>query len=141
MVFTIRNIKNFKSRNLKLVAHACNPSYSGGRDQEDHGMKSDGANSLGDPILKITNTKKGLVEKGKRREGWGRERKGGEDWGRKGRAIYSTDLTKTQIKIQCIYYRCNFNPCEKAVFSIKVYVTILITCIVCSSGFFFWNLC
>jgi hypothetical protein len=23
-----------------LVAHACNPSYSGGRDQEDHSLKS-----------------------------------------------------------------------------------------------------
>jgi hypothetical protein len=22
-----------------MVAHACNPSYSGGRDQEDHGSK------------------------------------------------------------------------------------------------------
>jgi hypothetical protein len=25
-----------------LVAHACNPSYSGGRDQEDHGSASQG---------------------------------------------------------------------------------------------------
>jgi hypothetical protein len=23
-----------------MVAHACNPSYQGGRDQEDHGSKS-----------------------------------------------------------------------------------------------------
>jgi hypothetical protein len=30
-----------------LAAHACNPSYSGGRNQEDHGL---GANR--DPILK-----------------------------------------------------------------------------------------
>jgi hypothetical protein len=30
--------------------------------------------------------------------------------------------------------------CEKAVFSIKVCVTILITCIICSSRFFFWIL-
>jgi hypothetical protein len=30
-----------------LVAHACNPSYSGGSDQEDHG-----SNSSQDPILK-----------------------------------------------------------------------------------------
>jgi hypothetical protein len=28
------------------VAHACNPSYSGGRDQEAHGSKSAQANSL-----------------------------------------------------------------------------------------------
>jgi hypothetical protein len=39
------------------VAHACNSSYSWGRDQEDHGSKPDWANSLGDPILKIPNTK------------------------------------------------------------------------------------
>jgi hypothetical protein len=30
---------------LTPVAHACNPSYSGGRDQEDHGSKSPRANS------------------------------------------------------------------------------------------------
>jgi hypothetical protein len=29
-----------------LVAHACSPSYSGGRDQEDHGSKPAQANSL-----------------------------------------------------------------------------------------------
>jgi hypothetical protein len=28
------------------VAHACNPSYSGGRDQDDHGSKPALANSL-----------------------------------------------------------------------------------------------
>jgi hypothetical protein len=28
-----------------LVAHACHPNYSGGRDQEDHGSKSAQANS------------------------------------------------------------------------------------------------
>jgi hypothetical protein len=28
-----------------LVAHACNPSYSGGRDQEDQGLKPAQANS------------------------------------------------------------------------------------------------
>jgi hypothetical protein len=32
------------------VAHTCNPSYSGGRDQEDRGSKLTGANSLQDPI-------------------------------------------------------------------------------------------
>jgi hypothetical protein len=41
------------------VAHACNPSYSGGRDQEDHGLKPAQENSSQDPILKIPNTKKG----------------------------------------------------------------------------------
>jgi hypothetical protein len=35
-----------------LVAQACNPSYSGGRDQEDHGLKQDS-------ILKKPFTKKG----------------------------------------------------------------------------------
>jgi hypothetical protein len=33
-----------------LVAYACNPSYSGGRDQEDWGLKLVWANSLKDPI-------------------------------------------------------------------------------------------
>jgi hypothetical protein len=35
-----------------LVAHACNPSYLGSRDQEDWGLKPPWANSLQDPILK-----------------------------------------------------------------------------------------
>jgi hypothetical protein len=35
-----------------------NPSYSEGRDQEDHSSKPDRANSSRDPILKIPNTKK-----------------------------------------------------------------------------------
>jgi hypothetical protein len=39
-----------------LVAHACNPSYSGGRDEEVHGSKPARANSLRDPILKIAIT-------------------------------------------------------------------------------------
>jgi hypothetical protein len=30
---------------MQPVAHACNPSYSGGRDQEDHGWKPAPANS------------------------------------------------------------------------------------------------
>jgi hypothetical protein len=34
------------------VAHTCNPSYSGDRDQEDHGSKPYWANSLQDPISK-----------------------------------------------------------------------------------------
>jgi hypothetical protein len=40
------------------VAHTCNPSYSGGRDQEDHGSKPAWANSSQDPILKNPITKK-----------------------------------------------------------------------------------
>jgi hypothetical protein len=43
-----------------LVAVVCNPSYLGGRDQEDHDSKSGQANSSEDPILKIPTTKKGL---------------------------------------------------------------------------------
>jgi hypothetical protein len=45
-----------------LVAHTCNPSYSGGRDQEDHCSKLAWANSLRDPILKKAHHKKGLVK-------------------------------------------------------------------------------
>jgi hypothetical protein len=35
-----------------LVAHACNPSFSGGTDQEDYSSKPAEANSSRDPILK-----------------------------------------------------------------------------------------
>jgi hypothetical protein len=41
------------------VAHTCSPSYSGGREQENHSLKPVQANSLRDPILKIPNTEKG----------------------------------------------------------------------------------
>jgi hypothetical protein len=49
-----------------LVAHAYNPSYSGGRGQEDRGLKPARANSSRDPISKkpITN-------------GWSQEDPGG----------------------------------------------------------------
>jgi hypothetical protein len=40
------------------VAHACHPSYSGGRDQEDRGLKPAQVNNLQDSILKIPNTKR-----------------------------------------------------------------------------------
>jgi hypothetical protein len=40
-----------------MVAHAYNPSYSGGRDQEAQSLKPAWTNNLRDPILK-----KGLVE-------------------------------------------------------------------------------
>jgi hypothetical protein len=39
------------------VVPACNPSYSGDRDQEDRGLKSAWANSLQDPISKKSSTK------------------------------------------------------------------------------------
>jgi hypothetical protein len=41
------------------VAHTCNPSYPGGRDQEDGGLKPALANSWRDPISKKPITKKG----------------------------------------------------------------------------------
>jgi hypothetical protein len=44
------------------VAHACNPSYSEGRDQVDRGLKLAGANSWRDPISKKPITKIGLME-------------------------------------------------------------------------------
>jgi hypothetical protein len=37
MKVKLTNILGFSQA---LVAHACNPSYSGGRDQEDHGSKA-----------------------------------------------------------------------------------------------------
>jgi hypothetical protein len=40
------------------VAHACNPSYVGVWDQKDHGSRSTPANSLWDPISKITRAKR-----------------------------------------------------------------------------------
>jgi hypothetical protein len=42
-----------------LVAQTYNPSYSGGRDQEDRGSKPAWTSSSQDPISKIPNTKKG----------------------------------------------------------------------------------
>jgi hypothetical protein len=42
------------------VAHACNPSYSGGRDQEDRSSKPAWVNSYMRPYLENTQHKKGL---------------------------------------------------------------------------------
>jgi hypothetical protein len=42
------------------VAHTCNPSYSGNRDQEDCGSKPAKANGSLDPISKQTNKQKPL---------------------------------------------------------------------------------
>jgi hypothetical protein len=44
------------------VAHNCKPSYSGDRDQEDHGSKPAWANSSVRPYLEKPSTKIGLVE-------------------------------------------------------------------------------
>jgi hypothetical protein len=46
------NGRNWPRTSRALVAHTCNPSYSGNRDQEDHGSKPAQANSSWDPILK-----------------------------------------------------------------------------------------
>jgi hypothetical protein len=46
----------------EVVAHACNPSYSGGRDQEDLSSKPTRVNSSMSPCLKKPFTKIGLVE-------------------------------------------------------------------------------
>jgi hypothetical protein len=53
--------KEFKE-SCVLVAHGCNPSYSGGRDQKGYGLKPALGNSFRDPILKNYLTTKGLVE-------------------------------------------------------------------------------
>jgi hypothetical protein len=47
--------------NRALVAHAYNPSNSGGIDQKDLGLKPAWANHLLDPISKKPITKKGKV--------------------------------------------------------------------------------
>jgi hypothetical protein len=47
-----------KCLSSELVAHACNPSYSGGSDQEDCSSKPDQANSSRDPISKKTHHKR-----------------------------------------------------------------------------------
>jgi hypothetical protein len=53
--------KNNNKRSWAPVAHACNPSFSGGRDQEDHGWKPAWANSSRDSTSEICH-KKGLEE-------------------------------------------------------------------------------
>jgi hypothetical protein len=58
-----RNLKALffkKKKSWLLVAHTCNPTYSGGRDQKDQGSQP--ANSSRDPISKKPITKKGLME-------------------------------------------------------------------------------
>jgi hypothetical protein len=42
-------IKSSYSHTCELVTHTCNPSYSGGRDQEDRGSKPSQANSSRGP--------------------------------------------------------------------------------------------
>jgi hypothetical protein len=54
--------KERKEKSQMPVAHTCNPSYSGGKDQENCSSRPTQRNSSKDPILKIANTKKGLME-------------------------------------------------------------------------------
>jgi hypothetical protein len=49
----------YKNLEKMCWAHACNPSYSGGRHQEDCGLKPAQANSLQDPIWKNTSQQQG----------------------------------------------------------------------------------
>jgi hypothetical protein len=56
----ITSVKIFSS--WAPVAHPCNPSYSGGRAQEDLSSKSAQADSSRDPTLKKCFTKKGWLE-------------------------------------------------------------------------------
>jgi hypothetical protein len=60
------NSPSLSTRNMLLqlgpMAHACNPSYSGVRGQEDHGLKPAWANSSQDCLPEKTHHKKGLVE-------------------------------------------------------------------------------
>jgi hypothetical protein len=60
---TTKRLSLYKCRGGKsnswqvLVTHTCNPSYSGGRDQEDRSSKPIWANSMRDPISKNSITK------------------------------------------------------------------------------------
>jgi hypothetical protein len=54
--------KCFTNFSQAPVAHACNPSYSGGRHQEDHSLKPAQGNGYTRPYLKKFFTKIGLVE-------------------------------------------------------------------------------
>jgi hypothetical protein len=59
--FPYNTVQNISSCQM-LVAHAYNPSYSGGRDQDDCSSKPAQANSSRDSIWKKTHRKKGLME-------------------------------------------------------------------------------
>jgi hypothetical protein len=51
-------IQKLNLQDWASVAYACNPSYSGGRDQEDHGSKPVQANSWQAPTLKNPSQKR-----------------------------------------------------------------------------------
>jgi hypothetical protein len=52
-------IRKIQTKTMMSQAHACNPNYLGGRNQENQGSKPDQANSSWDPVLRIPITKKG----------------------------------------------------------------------------------
>jgi hypothetical protein len=52
------------------VAYACNPSYSGGRDQKDHSSKPALANCSRDLISKKKKKKKTFTKQGLVAQGW-----------------------------------------------------------------------
>jgi hypothetical protein len=54
-------LKKNPSHQLAPVAHTCNPSYSGGRDQEDHSLKLIPGKQFMRPYLEKNPSKKGLV--------------------------------------------------------------------------------
>jgi hypothetical protein len=62
LLFSQPSLKLIMTSSWAPVAHACNPSYSGGRDQENRSSKPAWANSLQDPILKEPITNIALVE-------------------------------------------------------------------------------
>jgi hypothetical protein len=63
MQFSSVNLVILKMRSgWALVAHACNPSYSGSRHQEDHGLRPVWENSSQAPNSKIPNNKNRLVK-------------------------------------------------------------------------------
>jgi hypothetical protein len=58
-----QSMRPYPKSNLKElvpVAHTCNPSYSGGRDQEEQGMKPAPGKQFKRPYLKSTQYKKGI---------------------------------------------------------------------------------
>jgi hypothetical protein len=101
-----RHQKKKKKKTSQVpVAHTCNPSYSGGRNQEDRGSKPAWANSSQDPISRIPITKRaGGVAQGegpefkpqycKRKEG----RKEGRKKGRKN--VFSDNSSKGRQSAQ-----------------------------------------
>jgi hypothetical protein len=59
---TAWGLGSLRNSSKESAAHACNPRYSGGRDQKDHGWKPAQGNTSSEPILQKPITKIGLVE-------------------------------------------------------------------------------